>query len=193
MIAQASNPPHAAEPIIELTKLHEIMPHLSASNGLRYIDPLNRAMVEFQINNRLRKAAFLAQIAHESNELIFFEECASGWHYDKSQNPKKARELGNTQAGDGPRYKGRGPIQLTGRSNYRHAGEALGLNLEGNPALAATPTIGFRTSSWFWFKHGLNGLADRQDFHEITHRINGGYRGYKLRVEFYERALRVIR
>jgi len=193
MIAQALDRPDVAKTLLELTTLHEIMPHLTVSNGRRYIDPLNRAMLEFQITNVLRKAAFLAQIAHESAELLYFEEIASGWAYDRSQNPRKARDLGNTRPGDGPRYKGRGPIQLTGRANYRRAGNALELDLEASPTRASSPNVGFRIAGWYWFTHHLNARADRQDFRDITRRINGGYNGYAHRLAFYERALRVLR
>ena len=108
-----------------------------------YLDYINQAMTEGQINTSPRQAAFLAQLAHESGQLVYMEEIASG---DKYENRS---DLGNTQPGDGKRYKGRGPIQLTGRSNYRDTGRALGLDLEANPEQVATPSIGFRTSVWY--------------------------------------------
>lgn len=192
MTAQAPSPTIAVAPPVTLAQLEAIMPGMSAANGRRYIQPLNRAMLEFQITSVLRKAAFLAQIAQESGELLWFEELASGRAYDISVNPKKARELGNTRPGDGPRYKGRGPIQLTGRSNYREAGTDLGLDLEGNPTRAASPDVGFRIAGWFWKKRRLNGFADRGDFYNLTYRINKGRKHYARRVAFYERALRVL-
>ena len=168
------------------------MPSLTTTNGHRYVDPLNAALVEFHVDTRLREAAFIAQIAEESVSLNYFEEIASGWEYDISRNPSLARELGNTHYGDGPRYKGRGPIQLTGRSNYIRAGQALGIDLVDHPTRAASPDVGFRTAGWYWVTHGLNGLADARDFREITLRINGGYNGYSTRLYFYERALNVL-
>jgi putative chitinase len=181
-------------PPVEVTlhQLHRIMPHLTASRGHRYIAPLNRAMHEFRITKYLRKAAFLAQIAHESVELLYFQEIASGWDYDITRNRSLALSLGNTHVGDGPRYKGRGPIQLTGRSNYISAGRALRLNLVGHPTMAAQPNVGFRIAGWYWVGHSLNGLADARNFREITRRINGGYNGYAARVMFYQRALSVL-
>ena len=193
MTAAAPQQLPVGAPLVDLETLHAIMTRLSTANGRRYIEPLNRAMREFQINTVLRKAAFLAQIAHESAELLYFEELASGRAYDITVNPRKARDLGNTRPGDGMRYKGRGPIQLTGRANYRAAGAALGVNLEASPERAATPDLGFRVAGWFWHTKGLNPLADAQKFREITRRINGGYRGYAHRRTFYERALRVLR
>ena len=177
---------------VTLKQLHEIMPELTTSRGNLYIDPLNRAMAEFSITTYLRKAAFLAQIAEESVDLMYFQEIASGWEYDISQNRSLALELGNTQVGDGPRYKGRGPIQLTGRNNYIAAGKALGLDLVDHPDMAADPNVGFRTAGWYWVSHGLNPLADERDFEEITLRINGGLNGYSVRLQNYERALQIL-
>src|SRR5215467_14480028 len=114
------------------------------------------------------------------------EEIASGAAYEGR------RDLGNTQPGDGKRYKGRGPIQLTGRANYRRAGKALGLDLEKDPAKAADPAVGFRVAGWFWKTHGLNELADKGDFREITRRINGGYNGLASRQAFYKKAKEVL-
>jgi putative chitinase len=177
---------------VTLAQLHAIMPDLTAAHGHLYIAPLNRAMKEFFITTYLRKAAFLAQLAEESGELQWFEELASGWEYDISQNRSLALELGNTQVGDGPRYKGRGPIQLTGKNNYIAAGRALGLDLVDHPDMAAQPNVGFRVAGWYWVGHGLNALADVRDFEEITLRINGGLNGYSVRLQYYERALHVL-
>jgi putative chitinase len=178
--------------LVTLAQLREIMTTLQQTKAAAYITPLNKAMVEFHIDNRLREAAFLGQVAHESGELKWFHEFASGMEYDISRNPKLAKGLGNVNPGDGPRYKGRGPIQLTGRNNYRACGKALGLDLEGNPDIAVEPGVAFRTAGWFWDTHGLNALADKEDYKLITRRINGGYNGYDDRVKYYERALEVF-
>jgi predicted chitinase len=178
--------------LVSASELRAIMTQLPSAKAERYLAPLNHAMSEFLIDVRLRKAAFLAQVAHESGELAWFHEFASGIEYDLSRNPQKARELGNVNPGDGPRYKGRGPIQLTGRNNYRACGRALGLDLEGNPDMAVDPRVAFRTAGWFWSTHGLNLLADKQDFRLITRRINGGYTHYAERLKYYERALHVF-
>src|SRR5262249_59072227 len=85
-----------------------------------------------------------------------------------------ATRLGNTQPGDGFRYRGRGPIQITGRANYEKYGDLLGVDLVGNPDLAATPQFAFSTAGLFWKLNGLNELADVQDFTPITQRVNGG-------------------
>jgi predicted chitinase len=171
---------------VSLAQLKAIMTHLSTARAEQCLPHLNRAMQEAAITTRKRRAAFLAQLAHESGELRYFEELASGEAYEGR------RDLGNTQKGDGRRYKGRGPIQLTGRNNYRAAGKALGIDLENNPARAAAVDVGFRTAGWFWTNRKLNGYADQGNFREITRRINGGYNGLAQRQAFYNHALGVL-
>jgi predicted chitinase len=177
-----SNPPIGD---LTVSQLRLVMPSLPQSKAVTYITLLNRAMSDAEIGTRLRKAAFLAQLAAESGELTKMEEGASGERYEGR------RDLGNTHPGDGKRYKGRGPIQLTGRDNYRAAGAALGLDLEGDPLQAAKPEVGFRTAAWFWSQphKGLNNLADQNNFREITLRVNGGLNGLPARQTFYRRAL----
>ena len=133
----------------------------------KYLPYLTGAMRRFDITTQRRAECFLAQLWHESAALQFFEEIASGAAYEGR------KDLGNTQPGDGRRYKGRGPIQLTGRGNYRRAGAALGVDLEARPTLVATPRYGFLVAAWFWSAKGLNALADQDKFEEITRRING--------------------
>lgn len=69
-------------------------------------------------------------------------------------------DLGNVEPGDGMRFKGRGPIQLTGRSNYQSCGQDLGLNLEADPEIVCMPSVGFRSTTWYWDTHGLNRWSD---------------------------------
>ncbi|MGH9143583.1 MAG: glycoside hydrolase family 19 protein, partial [Vicinamibacterales bacterium] len=102
-----------------------------------------------------------------------------------------ATALGNTQAGDGHRFKGRGPIQITGRANYHHFGDLLGIDLQTTPERAALPDLAFRIAGLFWSKKGLNELADEATsdaFKEITRRINGGFNGLAERQQFYAAA-----
>jgi predicted chitinase len=150
-----------------------------ASIGLAETPFAEEAMREFAITTQARGAAFLAQVLHESGRLHFFEELASGKAYEGR------RDLGNIHPGDGPRFKGRGPIQLTGRLNYRLAGRALNLALEERPLLAAHHDVGWRIAGWFWRGRGLNGLADRGDIRTITQRINGGQNGAAERLELW--------
>ena len=165
---------------VSLEQLQAVMPNLPDAG---YLPHLNAAMEEAEINTPLRRAAFLAQLAHESGELQYFEELADGWAYEWRE------DLGNVYEGDGPRYKGRGPIQLTGRANYAAAGEALCLDLVNDPECVASPEVGFRTACWYWTSGSsygdLNALADAGDFESVCLGVNGGYNGYEERWAYY--------
>lgn len=104
----------------------------------------------------------------------------------------KSKELGNTDPGDGKRYKGRGPIQITGKANYDKYGDALGVDLVHNPEKASLPDIAFRVAGSFWKTHGLNELADHESFETITRRINGGLNGLEDRKKYYTRARKIL-
>lgn len=143
------------------------------------------AMLERSINDQNESRMFIAQVLHESVGLRYFEEIASGEEYEGRA------DLGNTHPGDGPRYKGRSPIQLTGRANYRAYGHALGLPLEQHPELAAEHKNGWRIAALFWSSHGLNQLADQGDFLTITKRINGGTNGLASREQYLRLVSRV--
>jgi predicted chitinase len=168
-------------------QLQAIVPSLSAGKAAEVAPHLNRAMAEAGIDSPARKAAFIAQVAHESGGFQFNEEIASGRDYEGR------RDLGNTQPGDGERFKGRGYIQLTGRANYAAAGKALGLDLVNHPELAARPENAARVAAWYWNSRGLNGLADRGDFDGITRRINGGFNGKADRDQYFGRAQRILK
>ena len=103
-----------------------------------------------------------------------------------------AAKLGNTQAGDGKRFKGRGPIQITGRFNYAKYGGLLGIDLIADPPRAAAPEVAFATAGLFWKTNGLNELADAQQFVTITRRINGGTNGLADRQQYYAKAQAVL-
>ena len=160
-----------ARELVNLNRLRTAMPKLPLSRAAEYIGPLTDAMDWAEINTPARISAFLAQIGHESGDLRYMEELASGDAYEGR------KDLGNTQPGDGRRFKGRGPIQITGRANYRAFGQAVGMDFERNPELLATPEWGFRAAAWYWKTRDLNALADAGNFDQITYRINGGYKG----------------
>lgn len=167
-------------------QFRELMPRCPEAKAKLCFPPLAQAMAEAEINTPLRQAAFLAQLAHESGELRYFEELTDGKAYEGR------KDLGNTQPGDGPRYKGRGPIQLTGRANYRAAGNALRVPLEVHPDLAATVDVGFRVAAWFWNSRCLSPLADAEQFDDITRKINGGQNGREDRIRHYLKAKQVL-
>lgn len=123
------------------------------------------------MDSALRLAHLMAQLIHESGSFRYMEEIASGVAYEGR------KDLGNTQPGDGIRFKGRGPIQITGRANYRYFGDKIGIAIEQNPPLAASPSIGLHLALEFWKDRRLNILADNDDVIEITRRINGGVTG----------------
>jgi putative chitinase len=178
-------------------QLRAIMPKLPAAKEATLFPFLTSAITEFAIEPPARTAAFLAQLAHESAQFRFMEEIWGPTAAQKRYEPpgKLATNLGNTEPGDGLRFKGRGPIQITGRANYRRFGDLLGVDLVADPARAALPEVAFRIAGLFWSKKGLNELADRvtaETFKEITRRINGGFNGLADRERFYETAKTVL-
>lgn len=157
-------------------QLARMMPHASPARLAMHFGPLTTAMQEFDINTPLRVASFLAQVAHESCELRYTSEVWGPTEAQKRYDPPfaKAHELGNTQPGDGFKYRGAGPLQLTGKANFKRYGDRLGLDLVNNPDLARGPLNAFRLSACFWRDHGLNELADQGDFLAISRAINLG-------------------
>lgn len=172
--------------MITAEQLIEIMPNCPRATASDYAAMLTTAMVEGAIATVTRAACFLGQIGHESGDLRWMIEQADGSAYEGRT------DLGNTQPGDGKRYKGRGPLQLTGRANYRRLGIALGLPLEDQPDLAARPDVGFRAAVHYWSDHELNARADKLDYVGITKAINGGLNGYAMRLAKTQLALGVL-
>ncbi|WNG37986.1 glycoside hydrolase family 19 protein [Archangium violaceum] len=167
-------------------ELRALMPRLSAAHAAELLPHLEAAMAEANITTPARRAAFLAQVAHESGELRFFEGVVSNLMDEEPEG------LGNVHPEDPVRYKARGPLPITGRTNYRAASRALGIDLEREPARVAEAEVGFRVAAWYWYSRDLNRLADVGDFREITRRINGGYNGMARRAEYYRRAFEVL-
>ena len=176
------------------TQLRAIMPRLPAARLDEFLPHLDAAMGEFAINTPARAAAFLAQLAHESGEFRWMEEIWGPTSAQRRYEPPStlAARLGNTQPGDGSRFKGRGPIQLTGRANYQRFGKLLGIDLIAEPQRAASPDVAFRIAALYWANRGLNALADTGDFREITRRINGGFNGLADRMKYFERATTIL-
>lgn len=179
---------------LSIDQLTGIMTHVNRDKAAELLPFLNAALNEFEINTINRVAGFIGQISHESGELRFMGEVWGPTAQQKRYDPPDplAARLGNTQAGDGFRYRGAGPIQITGRANFRKYGAMLGLDLEGHPELARTPANEFRLAAAFWKDHGLNELADAQDWVAITKRINGGVNGLDERIRYTKLALVVL-
>lgn len=165
--------------------LRQMMPHAGArlDAHLPYIVP---AMEEGDITSPKRIAAFLAQLAHESGEYRYMEELASGEAYEGRA------DLGNVHPGDGVKFKGHGPIQITGRDNHEACGKKLGLDLIADPLQITKPEHGTRAAVWFWNSRGLNALADVGWFKAITRIINGGTNGWTDRLNYYIRNRQIL-
>ena len=104
-------------------------------------------------------------------------------------NPRKARELGNTQPGDGFLYRGNGVLQTTGRGAHKRMGQAFGLDFEANPELVTAPEHALKPALKEWSDNNLNRFADQNDIRTITKRINGGLNGFEDRKAFFARLL----
>ncbi len=109
------------------------------------------------------------------------------WRIASGQAYEGRKDLGNVQRGDGKRYKGRGPIQLTGRSNYRDYGQRVGIALESHPEIVAVPSIGLWIACEYWRVKGLNDLADAHNIEAITRKINDGLNGLADRKAAFSR------
>lgn len=170
----------------------------SKSYAEKMLQPIIETCTKYEINTAARILSFLAQVGHESGGLFFTEELASGKAYEGRA------DLGNTHAGDGVRFKGRGLIQITGRANYTSLSKDLKVDFVGKPTLLGGKNIKVCTpeqlkwaaisAGWFWNRNKLNVYADRIDiskpvttepnlkaFKDLTRRINGGYNGLQDR------------
>lgn len=152
-------------------KTLQMAARISPPRAAEWAKPLTEAMVEFGIDTPVRQAAFIAQCAHESAGFAYVREV---WGPTAAQLGYEGRaDLGNTQKGDGSRYRGRGLIQVTGRANYADASVVLGVDLVRNPQLLEASDLAARSAAWFWKRKGLNELADAGDFLALSIRING--------------------
>lgn len=188
-----------------------------APAGEAHWPAMERALDVAAINTPLRQAHFLAQLLHESAGFRVLEEnlnysaaglmktwpsrfdAATAQAYQRQPqriaNRAYADRNGNgpEASGDGWRYRGRGLIQLTGRTNYRKAGQDLGIALVEQPELAADPKHAALIAAWFWQSAKLNPLADTDQLEAITRRINGGLNGLDDRRKYLTQCKRVLR
>jgi len=206
-------------PITE-QQLLQILPKARPVAGI-FLPALNLAMARWKIDSRVRQAAFLAQVGHESGQLRnlvenlnysaealvktwpsrFTRQTAPGYarQPEKIGNKVYGGRMGNgpESSGDGWQYRGRGLLQVTGRSNYRAAGAGLGLPLEDDPGLLEQAENAARSAAWWWAKHGLNEMADAGRIQDIGSVINTGQpgrvpHGAAERKALYDLALRVL-
>ena len=181
----------------------------------KFVDPINNVIEKFDINTPERISMFLAQIGHESGGLTKLHENLNYKparllqifpKYFKDVDPEDystpeaianrvyASRMGNgdEDSGDGYRFRGRGAVQLTGRSNYTACGKDLEVDLIENPDYLETPEGAIRSAAWFWDQHDLNDYADNGDVTTVTKKINGGTIGLDERKELYEEALTIF-
>jgi putative chitinase len=174
----------------------------STVNASKFMVFINDTCNMFDISTPIRQLCFLAQAGHESGSLFYTEELASGVAYEGRKS------LGNTQPGDGARFKGRGLIQITGRTNYKAAGDALAVDFITNPTLLGGKNVtvcnndqlknAAMSAGWFWNSRKLNAIADNiniatpietgtnlSNFILITTKINGGTNGLNDRLNRY--------
>ncbi|MCY4045821.1 MAG: LysM peptidoglycan-binding domain-containing protein [Cellvibrionales bacterium] len=194
--------------------LQQIMPSIAADTANQFAAPLSQGMMQAGINTPLRQSHFIAQLAHESGSFKFLIEnlnysesalnAVFGKYFsddkpaaDYARKPEAiancvyADRMGNgdESSGDGWRYRGRGLIQLTGKSNYQSLSEYCGEDYVANPELIADSPEGAVTAAiWYWQSRHLNDYADKDDIETITKRINGGLNGLDDRKLFLTNA-----
>lgn len=189
---------------MEITKELLIAAGCKPSLAPFLIEPFKETCEKYAINTPIRFAAFIAQLSHESGSFFYTEELASGSAYEGR------KDLGNTQAGDGVKFKGRGFIQITGRANYTSLSKEFGIDFTTTPTLLGGKNINLcsadqmkwatMSAGWFWNRTQLNILADKMvltvgvktepnlsNFKAITKKINGGYNGLDDRQMRFEK------
>ena len=138
-------------------------------------------LTKYEIITPLRLSHFFAQIAHESGNFKYLTELGNKSYFDKYEN---RLDLGNTQKGDGYKFRGRGYIQITGRSNYTELSKDTKIDFISNPDILSQEVNAILSALWFWNKKKLNQFADLDDIKTITKKINGGYNGLKERQNY---------
>ena len=151
------------------------------SKALELGNKYKSLLAKYGITTPLRLAHFFSQIAHESGGFKYLAELGGKSYFDKYEDRK---DLGNTQKGDGYKFKGRGYIQVTGRANYSEISKDLKIDFINNPELLEQEVNAMVSALWFWNKRKLNQFADLDDIKTITKKINGGYNGLKERQEY---------
>lgn len=196
--------------------LLRIMP-LAGKQADVFARPLGDAMEHYNIVGPVRQAAFLSQIGVESGQLQRMTEnlsysakrlmevwparfpflASTDGYVNNPQalaNKVYASRMGNGNeaSGDGWKYRGRGILQLTGKSNYDKCGQALRFDLISHPELVASPRLAAESAAWFWSINGINIIADEGDMTAVTKKVNGGHHGLAQRIAMYELARKVL-
>ena len=195
----------------------DLFPNCKDPEG--WVDAMNEVFPQYEINTPQRIAAFIAQCGHESGGWRVFSEnlnysakaldAVFGKYFvragrdanEYARQPEKIANVvyanrmdnGDTNSGDGWRYRGRGPIQLTGKANYSAFSADMDVDAVDNPdTVSEDKEIALMSAIWFWNKNGLNRYADSGDIKTMTKRINGGYIGLEDRIHHWEEALKAM-
>jgi len=185
-------------------------------------DAFNETFDKFNIFTAPQQASWIGQCGHECGNFKIMEENLNyraatllklfprtpkrAWGFTPEEatayekQPRKianriyGNRMGNRDeaSGDGFRFRGSGFLQLTGHSNFFHAGKALGVDFVMEPELVRTPKYAAQTAGWFWQTHNLNQYADNRDFVTMTKRINGGTIGLEDRIKHINQAIAVL-
>jgi len=170
--------------MIDFTQLQAICKSAPEARLILFVEPLNTAIEQFAIK---RVPEFIAQVAHESGAFQWLREI---WGPTPVQATYEGRaDLGNTQPGDGFKFRGRGLIQVTGRANYAACALALDLPLLDQPELLERPMVAARSAGWFWQTHKLDAV---DDFKRMTWIINNGLTGMEDRYAYLGRARQTL-
>lgn len=198
--------------MVALVQLQKIFPKTPVETLSKYVDPLAKVFKTYEINTPLRQAHFLAQVGHESGGFNFtkenlnysadallkvfpkyFNADSAASHARNPQmiaNRVYSNRMGNGDvvSNDGFNYRGRGLIQLTGKTNYTNFGKAVGLALDKVVAYLETPEGAAMSAGWFWDTNKLNAKADTDNIQSVTKTINGGTNGLDDRMAILARA-----
>ena len=206
--------------LVSFDQLNEFFEDTDEEIIQQYVQPLNDVMEFYEINNKQRIAMFLAQVGHESGGLTTIKENLN-YSADRlkvifpkyfkgvdpsgyARNPEKianrvyANRMGNgpEESGDGWRYRGRGPIQLTGKANYTKFAQEMfddWQNLVEHPDwVTEDKDFALMSAIWFWNSHNLNHYADIGDLKQMTKIINGGYLGLEERQNLYNTIIQYV-
>ncbi len=174
--------------MITESQIRRIMPKAPENRVTDFVASFNKWADKFGIDTKQRAAGYIAQVAHETLQLIYLEEIASGQQYEGR------KDLGNTQPGDGKRFKGRGFLMMTGRANYQEyaSSEFCVGDLMSHPEWLSRFPGAQKSAMFYWYKNNLNEYADADDIKGMTRRINGGYNGLAQRQYYYRVAKRVL-
>jgi len=194
-----------------------LFPRCEDPNG--WVDAMNEVFPKYDINTPQRIAAFIAQCGHESGGWRTFSEnlnysakaldAVFGKYFvragrdanDYARQPEKIANIvyagrmdnGDTDSGDGWRYRGRGPIQLTGKANYAKFSEDMDVDAVDNPdQVSEDKEVALMSAIWYWNSNNLNRYADSGDIKTLTKRINGGYIGLEDRIHHWEEAMKAL-